>query len=150
MIAGLPIRGLFILRARTAWHSSSDPGAVLARTIRQQRDKKTEDDKHPDLLFVGEAHDTRDRKRRKEELATSAFRLKCHSPLIQPNSTLRSVVADVVDQRSNGYAGRAFRHVRFAFVLPRGAGDVQVYPRRVVGEFAQKMGRGDRAGVAAG
>src|SRR5437660_5904896 len=58
------------------------------------------------------------------------------------------MIADVVDQSSYRHTSRALRHVRLALVLPSRARDVQVYPWNVVGKFAQKMRRRDRARIS--
>src|SRR5882724_47031 len=48
-----------------------------------------------------------------------------------------------MDEGAEGYAGGAFGEPRLGVVIPGGAGDVQVDPRRVAREFADEPSTGD-------
>src|SRR5260370_33527479 len=61
-------------------------------------------------------------------------------PLIRQNE---------LNEGAEGAAGGAFSEPRLCVVVPGGAGDVQVNPRRVAGEFLDEHGAGNRAAALA-
>jgi N-acetylmuramoyl-L-alanine amidase len=50
-----------------------------------------------------------------------------------------------LSQCPDAHAGGTFRLVRFRFLRPRGAGDVDVHPRQIAAELLQEQGRRDGA-----
>jgi len=52
---------------------------------------------------------------------------------------------DEVDEGAEGHAGGTFGEPSFGVIVPGGAGDVEVDPRRVSGEFADEPRAGDGA-----
>src|SRR6266481_2757259 len=74
-----------------------------------------------------------------------------HAALLQGTELLRLIRQDEVDQGAEGYAGGAFGEPGLGVVVPGGAGDVEVNPGRVAGEFLDEHGTGDgAAGFGAG
>src|SRR5712692_8041053 len=60
-----------------------------------------------------------------------------------------SIRQDQVDEGAEGYAGGAFGEPGLGVVVPGGAGDVQVNPGRVAGEFLDEHGAGNGAATFA-
>src|SRR5579859_40703 len=60
-----------------------------------------------------------------------------------------SIGHDQVYQRAQGYAGGAFGEPGLGVVVPRGAGDVQMDPGGIAGEFLDEHGAGDGAAALA-
>ena len=56
-----------------------------------------------------------------------------------------SVRQNEVDEGAEGDAGGAFGEPGLGVVVPGGAGDVEMNPRRVAGEFLDEHGAGDGA-----
>src|SRR5712692_2039702 len=56
---------------------------------------------------------------------------------------------DEVDEGTEGYAGGTFGEPGLGVVVPGGAGDVEMYPRRVAGEFLDEHSAGDGAAAFA-
>ena len=54
-----------------------------------------------------------------------------------------------IDKRAHGHACAAFAGPGLGIVEPGGAGDIEVHPRRIAGEFAQEPGGDDGAGATA-
>src|SRR2546427_12664340 len=61
----------------------------------------------------------------------------------------RSIRQDKVDEGAQGHAGGAFGKPRLGVVVPGSAGDVQVNPGGVAGEFLDEHGAGDGAAAFA-
>src|SRR6266436_3515904 len=85
---------------------------------------------------------------------TAIVRLRITSPSLasarsMEKMILRSRRHDEVDEGAEGYAGRAFGEPGLGVVVPGGAGDVQVNPRRVAGEFLDEHSAGDGAAAFA-
>src|SRR5216684_1060254 len=72
-----------------------------------------------------------------------------HAALLQGPELLRLIRQDEVDQGAQGYAGGAFGEPGLGVVVPGGAGDVEVDPGRVAGEFLDEHGAGDGAAAFA-
>src|SRR5713101_1192685 len=72
-----------------------------------------------------------------------------HAALLQGTELLRLIRQDEVDEGAEGYAGGAFGEPGLGVVVPGGAGDVQVNPGRVAGEFLDEHGAGDGAAAFA-
>src|SRR5712691_1583141 len=72
-----------------------------------------------------------------------------HAALLQGTELLRLIRQDEVDQGAEGYAGGAFGEPGLGVVVPGGAGDVEVNPGRVAGEFLDEHGAGDGAAAFA-
>src|SRR6266853_1517591 len=56
---------------------------------------------------------------------------------------------DEMDESAKSHAGGAFGEPRLGVVIPGRAGDVQMNPRRVAGEFLDEHGAGDGAAAFA-
>src|SRR5713226_395171 len=72
-----------------------------------------------------------------------------HAALLQGTELLRLIRQDEVDQGAEGYAGGAFGEPGLGVVVPSGAGNVQVNPGRVAGEFLDEHGAGNGAAAFA-
>src|SRR5712691_5469038 len=66
-----------------------------------------------------------------------------HAALLQGTELLRLIRQDEVDQGAEGYACGAFGEPGLGVVVPGGACDVEVNPRRVAGKFADEPSTGD-------
>src|SRR5258707_7576955 len=83
-------------------------------------------------------------------------RKKCSSAIvISPSSQIAllrlriSIGHDEMDQGAQGYAGGALSEPRLRVVVQGGAGDVEVNPWGVAGEFLDEHGAGDGAAAFA-
>src|SRR5271154_633300 len=65
------------------------------------------------------------------------------------NARYLSVAADPLYDAADGYSGRTFGGPGFGFVHPGHAGDVEVNPGGVFGEFLQEHGGRDGSAIAA-
>src|SRR5713101_2223594 len=72
-----------------------------------------------------------------------------HAALLQGTELLRLIRQDEVDQGAEGYAGGAFGEPGLGVVVPGGAGNVEVNPGRVAGEFLDEHGAGNGAAAFA-
>src|SRR6266446_10487139 len=72
-----------------------------------------------------------------------------HAALLQGTELLRLIRQDEVDQGAEGYAGGAFGEPGLGVVVPGGAGNVEMDPGRVAGEFLDEHGAGDGAAALA-
>src|SRR5438445_4110875 len=69
--------------------------------------------------------------------------------MLRPYKRKSSIRQDEVDEGAQGHAGGAFGQPRLGVVVPGGAGDVQVNPWRVPGEFLDEHGASDGAAAFA-
>src|SRR5712664_4751859 len=69
--------------------------------------------------------------------------------MLRPYKGKNLIRENEVDEGAEGYASGAFGEPGLGVIVPGGAGDVEVNPRRVAGEFLDEHGTGDGAAAFA-